>query len=60
MTLYYYVRNKTDIVALMQDAILADILVPDGACAAAGGTPSPRSPGGPGTCSWPTPGRWRR
>lgn len=29
MTLYYYVRNKTDIVALMQDAILADILVPD-------------------------------
>jgi AcrR family transcriptional regulator len=30
MTLYYYVRNKTDIVALMQDAILADILVPDG------------------------------
>jgi AcrR family transcriptional regulator len=30
MTLYYYVRNKSDIVALMQDAILADILVPDG------------------------------
>jgi AcrR family transcriptional regulator len=30
MTLYYYVRNKTDIVALMQDAILADVLVPDG------------------------------
>ena len=29
MTLYYYVRNKSDIVALMQDAILADILVPD-------------------------------
>ena len=29
MTLYYYVRNKTDIVALMQDAILADVLVPD-------------------------------
>jgi AcrR family transcriptional regulator len=29
MTLYYYVRNKADIVALMQDAILADILVPD-------------------------------
>jgi AcrR family transcriptional regulator len=30
MTLYYYVRNKADVVALMQDAILADILVPDG------------------------------
>jgi len=30
MTLYYYVRNKTDIVALMQDAILAGVLVPDG------------------------------
>ena len=29
MTLYYYVRNKTNIVALMQDAILADVLVPD-------------------------------
>jgi AcrR family transcriptional regulator len=29
MTLYYYVRSKADIVALMQDAILADILVPD-------------------------------
>jgi AcrR family transcriptional regulator len=28
MTLYYYVRNKADIVALMQDAILAGILVP--------------------------------
>jgi AcrR family transcriptional regulator len=29
MTLYYYVRTKADIVALMQDAILTDILVPD-------------------------------
>lgn len=29
MTLYYYVRNKADIVALMQDAILADQLVPE-------------------------------
>ncbi len=29
MTLYYYVRTKTDIVALMHDAILADVLVPD-------------------------------
>lgn len=29
MTLYYYVRNKADVVALMHDAILADILVPD-------------------------------
>ena len=28
MTLYYYVRTKADIVALMQDAILAEILVP--------------------------------
>ncbi|HTZ92903.1 MAG TPA: TetR/AcrR family transcriptional regulator C-terminal domain-containing protein [Streptosporangiaceae bacterium] len=28
MTLYYYVRNKTDVVALMQDAILAEALVP--------------------------------
>ncbi len=29
MTLYYYVRNKADVVALMQDAILADLLIPD-------------------------------
>jgi AcrR family transcriptional regulator len=29
MTAYYYVRNKTDIVALMQDAILAEVLIPD-------------------------------
>jgi AcrR family transcriptional regulator len=29
MTLYYYVRNKTDVVALMHDAILADELVSD-------------------------------
>jgi AcrR family transcriptional regulator len=29
MTLYYYVRNKADIVTLMQDAILADLLVPE-------------------------------
>lgn len=29
MTLYYYVRNKADIVALMHDAILAEILIPD-------------------------------
>jgi AcrR family transcriptional regulator len=28
MTVYYYVRNKTDIVALMQDSILADVLIP--------------------------------
>jgi AcrR family transcriptional regulator len=28
MTLYYYVRNKADIVALMQDAIFEDVLVP--------------------------------
>lgn len=28
MTLYYYVRTKADIVALMHDAILAEILVP--------------------------------
>jgi AcrR family transcriptional regulator len=36
MTLYYYyVRNKSDIVALMQDAILAGVLVPD-ACLAGG------------------------
>jgi AcrR family transcriptional regulator len=30
MTAYYYVRDKADIVALMQDAILADVLIPDG------------------------------
>jgi AcrR family transcriptional regulator len=30
MTLYYYVRNKADIVALMQDAIFEDILVSAG------------------------------
>jgi len=29
MTLYYYVRNKTDVIALMHDAMLADALVPD-------------------------------
>jgi AcrR family transcriptional regulator len=29
MTLYYYVRTKSDVVALMQDAILADMLIPD-------------------------------
>jgi len=29
MTLYYYVRTKADIVALMHDAILAEILVPE-------------------------------
>src|ERR1700728_4760110 len=34
MTLYYYVRNKADIVALMQDTIFEDIVVP------AGGIPS--------------------
>lgn len=30
MTLYYYVRNKADIVALMQDTIFQDVLVPAG------------------------------
>lgn len=29
MTLYYYVRTKADLVALMQDTILADLLIPD-------------------------------
>ncbi len=29
MTLYYYVRTKSDILALMHDAILADIIVPE-------------------------------
>jgi AcrR family transcriptional regulator len=29
MTLYYYVRTKADIVALMHDAILAEILIPE-------------------------------
>lgn len=29
MTLYYYVRGKADVVALMQDAILAGMLIPD-------------------------------
>ena len=28
MTVYYYVRNKTDVVALMHDAILAGVLIP--------------------------------
>lgn len=28
MTLYYYVRTKADVVALMQDAMLADSLIP--------------------------------
>ena len=30
MTLYYYVRNKADIVALMQDTIFEGVLVPAG------------------------------
>jgi AcrR family transcriptional regulator len=30
MTVYYYVRNKTDIVALMHDAIVGESLIPDG------------------------------
>lgn len=30
MTLYYYVRDKADVVALMQDAILAEMLIPEG------------------------------
>ena len=30
MTLYYYVRTKADIVALIHDAILAGVLIPDG------------------------------
>lgn len=29
MSLYYYVRTKADLVALMQDSILADLLIPD-------------------------------
>jgi AcrR family transcriptional regulator len=29
MTLYYYVRTKADIVALMHDAILADVVIPE-------------------------------
>ena len=29
MTVYYYVRNKNDIVALMHDAICAELLIPD-------------------------------
>jgi AcrR family transcriptional regulator len=29
MTLYYYVRTKADIVALMHDAILAEVLLPE-------------------------------
>jgi AcrR family transcriptional regulator len=29
MTVYYYVRNKNDIVALMHDAIMGDCLIPD-------------------------------
>jgi AcrR family transcriptional regulator len=29
MTLYYYVRTKADLVALMQDAILAELIIPD-------------------------------
>lgn len=28
MTLYYYVRNKTDVVALIHDAIMADVVLP--------------------------------
>lgn len=30
MTLYHYVRTKDDLVALMDDAIMAEVLVPDG------------------------------
>jgi AcrR family transcriptional regulator len=38
MTLYYYVRNKADIVALMQDAIFEDVLVPAGELPRTGAT----------------------
>jgi hypothetical protein len=57
MALYYYVRTKADIVALMQDAILADILIPPPSSPPAGGRPSPPSRSGPGKFSWPTRGR---
>lgn len=30
MTLYHYVRNKDDLLALMDDAIMGELLVPDG------------------------------
>jgi AcrR family transcriptional regulator len=30
MSLYHYVRNKDDLVALMDDALMAEVLVPDG------------------------------
>src|SRR4051812_35737630 len=30
MTLYHYVRTKADLIALMDDAIMAELLVPDG------------------------------
>src|SRR3954451_21695322 len=29
MTLYHYVRNKTELTALMDDAIMAELLIPD-------------------------------
>ena len=31
MTLYYYVRTKDDLLSLMDDAIMAEVLVPEGA-----------------------------
>ena len=30
MTLYHYVHSKDDLIALMEDAIMGELLVPDG------------------------------
>ena len=30
MTLYHYVRNKDELIALMSDAVMAEVVVPEG------------------------------
>ena len=49
MTLYYYVRNKNRHRRAHAGRDPRRVAVPDAACPAAGGMPSPPSPGGPGT-----------
>src|SRR5262245_7471646 len=67
MTLYYYVRSKDELLDLMDCALMADVLIPDGGLPTcgrdgrllplAGRRHSRRSRGGPGPCSCGIPGR---
>ena len=46
MTLYHYVRTKDDLLALMSDALLGELIVPDEALEGGGARRSARSAGG--------------